>query len=372
MYVRALWAIQILLCAALTSCTVHVTNVNSLDALQIATRQSALDDSDRHGEGDSERFTHRLCTQYATPRELGRVEDVRIEELSGLAASRTNRGVLWAVNDSGSPKIYAFKTNGERLGAIHLQGVLTLNWEALGIGRCGHRECLYIGDIGDDYGVRPWKTIYRVIEPKLDRRIGDTEEAPNYRPFDIFFAEWERFRFVYPGAPSMSTLVDAEAMAIHPNGYAMIATKPPPGHPTAVYAVELIRNASVIEAQELYRLPWLAGLEQRITGMDIHPSGSTMLLRSNGRVPPLGRAFEATLNATGARTHRVQSVRDVPVANEPQGEAIAYDTVAGGYYSITELNGEHHAPIHYAGCADPAREPLRTHGVPLEKHRTGD
>ena len=55
-------------------------------------------------------------------RQVGIIEANRINEVSGIVASRKNKGVLWVHNDSGDPSIlYAIKHNGELLGTYRIR-----------------------------------------------------------------------------------------------------------------------------------------------------------------------------------------------------------------------------------------------------------
>ena len=51
----------------------------------------------------------------------GRLEDKRIVEASGLARSQRKPGLLWTMNDSGKPLLYALDTQGNHLGRVDLR-----------------------------------------------------------------------------------------------------------------------------------------------------------------------------------------------------------------------------------------------------------
>ena len=72
---------------------------------------------------------------YGQPHRLGRLEDPRINESSGLVASRSHTDVLWTHNDSGGgPYIYALDTSG-RIGLVktcwYQLRNLSLDWHAI-------------------------------------------------------------------------------------------------------------------------------------------------------------------------------------------------------------------------------------------------
>ena len=60
---------------------------------------------------------------FASGRPMGVVQSDSLSELSGIAASRRNPGVLWVHNDSGdAPQIYAINEKAQLLGACNIQG----------------------------------------------------------------------------------------------------------------------------------------------------------------------------------------------------------------------------------------------------------
>jgi len=110
-----------------------------------------------------------VCDSYGAVTVAGTVESGDLVETSGIAASRLAPGVLWAHNDSGDDaRLYAVGPGGEDLGAVAIADGLAFDWEDLasGPGPDAGRPYLYIGDIGDNLGIRRGRvTVYRVPEP---------------------------------------------------------------------------------------------------------------------------------------------------------------------------------------------------------------
>ncbi|WP_344159929.1 hypothetical protein [Nocardiopsis rhodophaea] len=100
-----------------------------------------------------------------------RIDDPRIRESSGLAASRRHEGVFWTHNDSGDygPEIYAVDEDGRVLATVTLtgDGVEARDWEAIAIGEDDDgTPAIYVGDIGDNFnGGWPNVRVYRIPEP---------------------------------------------------------------------------------------------------------------------------------------------------------------------------------------------------------------
>ncbi|WP_410538115.1 hypothetical protein [Streptomyces sp. KL2] len=124
------------------------------------------------------------------------IEDERITESSGLAASRAHPGVYWTHNDSDDgPYVYAIDgRTGETVATVTLTGVSPRDVEAVSVGPDGD---VYVGDIGDNFGGRwPEVWIYRFAEPE---RLAD--QAVEVTRHTVRYADGPR---------------DAESLAVHP------------------------------------------------------------------------------------------------------------------------------------------------------------
>src|SRR5215217_4049085 len=110
-----------------------------------------------------------------------RLEDPRIYESSGLALSRRHQAVVWTHNDSGDEaRLFAVGPEGRTLATLTLAGVEARDWEALAAGHDDRgRPALFVGDIGDNQGVWPDASVYRVAEPAQLRDA--TVAAARYR-----------------------------------------------------------------------------------------------------------------------------------------------------------------------------------------------
>lgn len=111
------------------------------------------------------------------------IEDPRITESSGLAASRLHPGVYWTHNDSDDgPYLYAVDSaTGKTVARLTLTGIGTpRDVEAVSIGPDNE---IWVGDIGDNLG-GTWKYvwIYRLPEPKklVDQTIKATQYVVKY------------------------------------------------------------------------------------------------------------------------------------------------------------------------------------------------
>ncbi|MEU6889643.1 WD40 repeat domain-containing protein [Streptomyces viridosporus] len=111
------------------------------------------------------------------------IEDPRITESSGLAASRLHPGVYWTHNDSDDgPYLYAVDgATGETVARLTLTGIgAPRDVEAVSVGP-GNR--IFVGDIGDNLGgTWPYVWIYELPEPKelRDQTVRATQYVVTY------------------------------------------------------------------------------------------------------------------------------------------------------------------------------------------------
>jgi len=262
---------------------------------------------------------------------MGVIQSDLLGEVSGIAASRRNPGVLWVHNDSGdAPRIYAINMRAELLGVCAVRGATLRDWEdiAIGPGPDPNQQYLYIGDIGDNQGKRPNVTIYRVVEPKVDSTA----------PFgQMAIGPAEPITLIYPDGPG-----DAETLLLDP----------------------LTRDIYVISKRTLFSKVYRAAFPQSTTqrttmervavlpwgfatGGDVSPDGRRVIVRG---------MFNASLweRPAGEPLWRAFSGKQVqiPLANEPQGEAICFDAEGKGYFTMSEMA---HPPLYYfAHTAAPA------------------
>jgi hypothetical protein len=264
---------------------------------------------------------------------MGKVESASLCELSGIAASRRNPGVLYVHNDSGdTPRIYAINEKAQLLGTCHIEGAKARDWEdiAVGPGPDPNRHYLYLGDIGDNQSKRPEVTVYRLPEPRVDAA----------RPFGAMtVGPAEALRLVYPDRPR-----DAETLLVDPLTRDIYLIAKRELFPRVYRAAWPQSTAEPTRMKQVAVLPWSFP-----TAGDVSPDGRRVIVRSlyNASLwdrpagEPLWRAF------SGKQT-------PLPLADEPQGEAICFDRQGSGYFTISEGL---HPTLYYFAPAPPAAPP---------------
>ena len=135
--------------------------------------------------------------------QLGTFADTALTEASAAAASRTQPGVIWTLNDSGNaPWLFAFDTAGGALGTFRVAGANNFDWETLTLSPCPAGTCLIVGDIGDNPETRPSVMLYRVPEPQL----------ASLQPGELgVTAPADTLRLTYPDGPHDIEAIYADA-----------------------------------------------------------------------------------------------------------------------------------------------------------------
>ena len=137
---------------------------------------------------------------WSQARWLGDIEDPRLNESSGLAASNYVTDVLWSINDSGDgPNIFALSTAGKALGRWQIDMDKPTDWEAMDAFSIDGKGYLLIADVGDNFARRKSVSFLVVEEPGL--------EADQEQPLPV---AWQ-VDFSYPDGPT-----DSEAVAVDP------------------------------------------------------------------------------------------------------------------------------------------------------------
>ena len=265
-----------------------------------------------------------VCPSCDTPKRGGVVENIELDELSGLAASTRHEDVLYGLNDSGdSSRIFALTSTGTHLATFDLENARNEDWEDIAHAPCASGDCLWVADIGDNDFIRTEYQIYLMEEPT------------SIEPGDHVVSS-ERLDFTYPDGPH-----DAEVLLVHPRtGAVTIVTKVEDG-PASVYELPSLLPGSMLQATKVGEVDPPDG-RAKFTGGAVHPDATGVLLRTNSRSFYWVMDPEQTV-AEALRGDACQ----LPLAVEVQGEAIAW--LAGGEGIMTIGEGPNPA-INVSQC----------------------
>lgn len=251
------------------------------------------------------------CDLYDEIIVSGTVPSPDLVEASGLAASRTTPDVLWSHNDSrGGPFLYAFTSGGADLGAHEIPDAFALDWEDMAAGPAsdGTGAYLYVGDIGDNFGIRDGVvSVWRVpdIDPtqlggEFPESLPITLEMPD-GPYDA------EALFVDPIEPALYIVTKSRSEAFVFKGPMTPANKP----------------------QEMELVATLF-LDAEISGGDISPDGGIIALRGYQSVWMWNRLAGQTVAEALAA-----SPCTAPSPDERQGESITFDHGLD-YFTVSE------------------------------------
>ena len=96
------------------------------------------------------------------------IQDVQINESSGLAASRRFAKNVWTHNDSGdTARVFLLDENGATRQIISLSNAQAVDWEDIAIAGNARNAQVYVGDIGDNERKRASIQVYRFAESQV-------------------------------------------------------------------------------------------------------------------------------------------------------------------------------------------------------------
>ncbi|MCP4591927.1 MAG: hypothetical protein GY842_14430 [bacterium] len=239
-------------------------------------------------------------------RPVGRLDTKVIRESSGIGQSGKHPGVFWTHSDSGNPAaLYAIKADGELLATIPVTGAPNLDWEDLAVAN----GCIYVGDIGNNYGWLRGRIIYRFTEPD-----------PHANPIKPI-APTATYRYVYPDKP-----FDAEALVVR--GEDLFVIRKTGGKDSAIYHLSPATEGRM-------QLARIQSLQARwITGADLSKDGRYLVTASAYQVVRHPVNADLTLREDEPiRTVRIPRVGELEACCF-DGDDVLLTTEQGGVYRI--------------------------------------
>jgi hypothetical protein len=269
--------------------------------------------------------TSQPVARYREPVAVCAISDPRLNEASGLAASRRNPGCYYTHNDSGGqPHVYVLDRKGRICGTIRLVGAENVDWEDIALAP-GEKAAIYdvcVADIGDNMAWRAGIVVYRFPEPDLGAATG--------RMIDV---KPQTIRCKYEDGAR-----NAEGFAVDPRtGDGYVFTKRFDGAcrvyrlpaPWTTVGITTLRQVGSLKFPE-ETLP----LARMVTAADISPDGRRLATRSylggwEWRLP------EGCDPDQFARIFR-QEPTALKLATEPQGEALCFSADGKALLTISE------------------------------------
>ena len=254
--------------------------------------------------------------KFRDGKKLAEVTSRKLEEVSGLAASVNNAGLLWAHNDSGNKaEIFLIDEKVNILQTYVLGDADNRDWEdiAVGPGPDSAKQYIYIAEIGDNEAIYQYKNIYRFEEPTWNSKEGK----------DLVITEFDTITFQLPGQRK-----DTEALLLDP------ATR------------DLFVFSKREEPVFIYQLPYPQSTKDTATAIEVGPMMLTQIvagdISSDGSELLLKNYNHIYYWNNASRKPVVELLQEEPVEIpydvEPQGESIAWARDGTGFYTVSEKN----------------------------------
>jgi hypothetical protein len=291
----------------------------SLVCLTLLTACAGPSDAPAGDDTDVEVDVLPACPTFAAGVSAGTLASDELNEVSGIAGSRTFPGTWWMHNDSGdAARVFAVSADGASAAEFTFPDVIAVDWEDMALAPDGDAWSLLMGDIGDNLSLRPELLLWRVPEPD------PAQPGPTAAP--------EAFHLRYPDGPH-----NAETLMVDPRtGDVYVVSKI---SDVATEVTQVFRAAApLVDGATMEEVATLefggASLPGNVltTGGDISPDGERIVIRTYDSAFVWRRTAHATVGEALAT-----APCPVPLATESQGEAIAWDPQTGGYATVSEF-----------------------------------
>lgn len=255
-----------------------------------------------------------VSTSFASADSVGAVNDLALDEISGIALSRSVRGALWVEEDSGNEnKIYLLTEGGTTLAYFRMSSVSDRDWEdmAISTGPRAGINYLYLAETGDNNFKYATKFIYRFAEP-IPTAAGFA--AANE------IATVDKITFSYPDG-----IRNAEAVMVDPVTH-------------DIYVVSKENQATVFVARypqpvdSAFKIVKLGTLPiSDVTAADISADGKEILIKNYSQILYWKKSGNESISELLQKTPQ-----RVPYSPELKGESVAWAPDGSGYYVTSE------------------------------------
>jgi hypothetical protein len=276
-------------------------------------------------------------SSYSEAIDRGELENTRLLEASGIAASRKNPGYFWVTNDSDvqGPMLYLIDSLGKGKKEYMLQGATQRDWEDIAVvGESDGSATVYVADIGDNFQDNTKYTIYWFKDLKIT--------SNSY----TVLTDINKITFQLPdGFRDMETmLVDQQSKDIfliskrenNKRLYKIAAAKVVNGaNLTAEYLQDLSFSVPFTNDPKIQQAYY-------ITGGSISPDNSEILIRNY-----IGIYYWKRKTGESIPEALLRSAKAVPYKLEPQGEGVSFAHDGSGYYTVSESTDNTQPRLYY-------------------------
>jgi hypothetical protein len=187
---------------------------------------------------------------------VGRINNARITESSGIIQSTKDPEVFWTHNDGKHPSLFAITREGKPLTEFTVVNAALHDWEDISTDRKGH---IYIGDIGNNDARRNQLAVFEADEPDPKSPLGMVKVK----------REWQ-LRF--PKEP-----FDCESLFIK-GGYCYVISKVFKDAKAEIYRFALTEQKEPVVLEMVAQLK----IDSPVTGACLSPDGKKLGIVSKG------------------------------------------------------------------------------------------
>jgi hypothetical protein len=265
-------------------------------------------------------------SSYFDALDRGVLDNAKIMEASGIAASRLNPGFFWVVNDSDvqGPMIYLIDSLGKGKKEYLLSGATHRDWEDLAVvNEPNGSATVYVADFGDNFQNNTNYAIYWFKDLKTTTN--------SY----TVLTDISKLNFRLPdGFRDMETLlIDQKTRDI------FVITKRENSKRLYKIPGEKVLNGTTVIAEYIqdlsFSIPFSsdAKIQQAyfLTGGSVSPDNSEILIRNY-----IGIYYWKRKVGESIPEALLRPAKAVPYLLEPQGEGVCFAHNGLGYYTISE------------------------------------
>lgn len=256
----------------------------------------------------------------------GTLDNPKIREASGIAASHKNPGYFWVNNDSDAagPILYLIDSLGKGKKEYVLSGAIQRDWEDIAVvGESDGSATVYVADFGDNFQDNPNYAIYWF-----------KDLAITSNPYTVL-TDISKLTFHLPdGFHDMETLlIDQKSKDIF-----VISKRENSKRLYKIPAAKVL-NGTTVTAEYIQDLTFStpfssdAKIQQAyfLTGGSVSPDNTEILIRNY-----IGIYYWKRKTGESIPEALLRPAKAVPYQLEPQGEGVTFSLDGKGYYTISE------------------------------------
>lgn len=271
-------------------------------------------------------------------------------EASGITRDPRRADVLWLHNDSGHrPGLYAVDLSGRLIGVAPIEDMPAVDLEDIAVGRCDSRWCVFLADIGDNVGIRPFMTVYQLPLPRLPSAGAEDAEttagSANVRDLPAIAPE-AAFTYHYPDGSR-----DAESLVVDwERGEVVIISKGRSGriglYSGPIPAADASEGSRTLTLRGVLPIPADQGIGHQATAADLSPDGSLLAVRTY-----LSLYLFTWRGAEAFDPDVTPFAMSLATIDEPQGEGVAFDADGTRLYLASEGQRNRGPLLSFVQCA---------------------